>query len=149
MSDHHVVCGHCGGVNRLPQARPALEAKCGKCGARLFEGAPRDVDAAGFERQISRSTVPVLVDIWAPWCGPCKAMAPAYQAAAGQLEPDVRLIKLNSDDNQQVAGRLGIRGIPTMILYDRGKEVARQSGAMTTSQIVQWTRQAVAARKQG
>ncbi len=149
MSDHHVVCSQCGGVNRVPQAKPALEAKCGKCGSRLFEGKPKDVDAGVFERQISRSTVPVLVDIWAPWCGPCKAMAPAYEAAAGQLEPDVRMIKLNSDDQQQVAGRLGIRGIPTMILYDRGKEIARQSGAMTTSQIVQWTRQAVAAGKRG
>jgi len=142
MSDNHVVCSQCGSVNRIPPTKSALAAKCGKCGEQLFDGTPKDVDANVFERQVSRSTVPVLIDIWAPWCGPCKMMAPAYQAAAGQLEPDVRLIKLNSDENQQVAGRLGIRGIPTMILYRDGREVARQSGAMTASQIVQWTRQA-------
>ena len=143
MSDHHVVCSDCGGVNRLPPTKPAMAAKCGKCDARLFDGEPRDVGAEVFERQISRSTIPVLVDVWAPWCGPCRSMAPAYQAAAEQLEPEVRLIKLNSDEQQQIADRLGIRGIPTMILYHGGHEIARQSGAMPASRIVQWTRQAV------
>jgi len=147
MSDHHVVCSHCGGVNRIPSSKPALSAKCGKCGARLFEGNPEDVGAEVFERQVARSTLPVLVDIWAPWCGPCRMMAPAYKDAAKQLEPDVRLIKLNSDENQQIAGRLGIRGIPTMILFRGGREVARQSGAMSAGQIVEWTRQAVARQR--
>ena len=145
MPENHVVCSHCGAVNRIPAARPALSANCGKCSTRLFEGKPADVDAAVFERQVARSSAPVLVDVWAPWCGPCRMMAPAYEAAAKQLEPEVRLIKLNSDEHQQVAGRLGIRGIPTMILYRNGREIARQSGAMTASQIVQWTRQAMAA----
>lgn len=135
-----VVCSKCGGVNRLPPDRDAGEAKCGKCGTRLFSGHPQDVDAAIFDRQITRSGVPVVVDVWAPWCGPCKMMAPAYEAAANELEPLVRLIKLNSDNEQAVATRLGIRGIPTMILFHGGREIARASGAMSASQIVRWVR---------
>lgn len=135
-----VVCSKCGGVNRLPPGRNAMQAKCGKCGAMLFSGHPEDVDGATFDRQIARSSVPVVVDIWAPWCGPCKAMAPAYEAAADELEPHVRLIKLNSDNEEAVAARLGIRGIPTMILFHGGREIARTSGAMAAGQIVRWVR---------
>ncbi|AZO41795.1 thioredoxin TrxC [Mesorhizobium sp. M7D.F.Ca.US.005.01.1.1] len=135
-----VVCSKCGGVNRLPPARNAREAKCGKCGIRLFSGHPEDVDAATFDHQIARSSLPVVVDIWAPWCGPCKMMAPAYEAAANELEPHVRLIKLNSDSEQAIAARLDIRGIPTMILFHGGREIARTSGAMTAGQIVRWVR---------
>ncbi|RWN56126.1 thioredoxin TrxC [Mesorhizobium sp.] len=135
-----VVCGKCGGVNRLPPAGDAGDAKCGKCGSRLFSGHPADVDAQSFDRQVTRSSLPVVVDIWAPWCGPCKMMAPAYEAAANELEPHVRLIKLNSDNEQAVAARLGIRGIPTMILFHGGREVARTSGAMTAGQIARWVR---------
>lgn len=141
MADRLVVCSHCGGVNRLPQARPALDAKCGKCGAKVFSGHPEDVGGAIFDRQVARSSIPVVVDVWAPWCGPCRAMAPAYEAAARELEPNVRLIKLNSDAEQAVAGRLGISGIPTMILFAGGREVARMSGALPAAQIVQWVRQ--------
>ena len=130
MSENLVVCSKCGGVNRLPPSRLAMAGKCGKCGAKLFVGHPEDVAAEIFNRQIARSTVPVLVDVWAPWCGPCRAMAPAYEAAARELEPQVRLIKLNSDAEQAVAAKLGIRGIPTMILFHEGREVARTSGAM-------------------
>ncbi len=135
-----VVCSKCGGVNRLPPARNASDAKCGKCGKRLFSGHPEDVDAEIFNRQITRGSVPVVVDIWAPWCGPCKMMAPAYEAAAMELEPHVRLIKLNSDNEQAVSARLGVRSIPTMILFHGGREVARTSGAMTAGQIVRWVR---------
>jgi thioredoxin 2 len=135
-----VVCGKCGGVNRLPPARNAGDAKCGKCGAKLFSGHPEDVDAQTFDRQIKRSSLPVVVDIWAPWCGPCKMMAPAYESAAKELEPDAVLIKLNSDDAQATSSELGIRSIPTMILFHGGREIARQSGAMTTAQIVRWVR---------
>ncbi|TPK74733.1 thioredoxin TrxC [Mesorhizobium sp. B2-4-15] len=134
------VCSKCGGINRLPAARNAKEAKCGKCGTKLFSGHPEDVDAGLFDRQVARSTLPVLVDVWAPWCGPCKMMAPAYEAAANELEPHVRLIKLNSDNEQAASARLGIRGIPTMILFHGGREVARMSGAMTAGQIVRWVR---------
>jgi len=140
MTETRVVCSKCGGVNRLPPSRSASGAKCGKCGAKLFAGHPEDVGAENFDRQIARGTVPVLVDVWAPWCGPCLVMAPAYEAAARDLEPGVRMIKLNSEAEQGAASRLGIRGIPTMILFLDGREAARTSGAMSAHQIVQWVR---------
>jgi thioredoxin 2 len=135
-----IVCSHCAAVNRLPSGKPAGEGKCGKCREPLFSGHPEDVDAANFDRQVSRGTVPVLVDVWAPWCGPCRMMAPAFEAAARELEPQVRLIKLNSDAEQALSGRLGIRSIPTMILFRGGTEITRTSGALNASQIVGWTR---------
>ncbi len=140
MTENLVVCSKCGTINRLPLSRPALDAKCGRCKAKVFAGHPEDVAAEIFERQIARSSTPVLVDVWAPWCGPCRIMAPAYEAAARELEPQVRLIKLNSDAEQGIASRLGIQGIPTMILFQGDREVARTSGAMSATQIVRWVR---------
>jgi thioredoxin 2 len=140
MDESIVVCSACGGVNRLIQGRQPAAAKCGKCGRKLFSAHPADVDGLIFDRHRTRGTLPLLVDVWAPWCGPCQMMAPAYEAAARELEPDIVLVKLNSDKEQATAAELGIRDIPTMILFRHGKEVARQSGAMSAGQIVRWAR---------
>jgi thioredoxin 2 len=140
MPENLVVCSKCGAINRLPPSRPAAAAKCGNCKTKLFAAHPEDVSGEIFDRQVARTTMPVVVDVWAPWCGPCLAMAPAYEAAAHELEPSVRLIKLNSDAEAAISSRLGIRGIPTMILFHGGKEVARTSGAMSAPQIVRWVR---------
>lgn len=140
MAENLIVCSHCASVNRIAETRPASSAKCGKCGRKIFEAHPQDVDSATFKRHLARTSLPVLVDVWAPWCGPCRMMAPAYQEAAGQLEPFVVLVKLNSDKEQALSAELGIRGIPTMILFQHGQEIGRTSGAMSAGQIVQWVR---------
>lgn len=145
--NRQIVCPHCGGINRVPDDRPAEAARCGKCKEPLFAGKPVDADAAMFQKQTQRSDIPVLVDVWAPWCGPCRMMAPEFEAAAKTLEPDVRLIKLNSEAQPGVAGQLGIRGIPTMLLYANGREVARVSGAMQAREIVSWARSQLGSTK--
>lgn len=141
MSDPlHVVCPHCNTTNRVRQADLALAPDCGSCHAKLFTGKPVNLDAASFERQLARSQVPVLVDFWAPWCGPCRSMAPAFEQAAAQLEPRVRVAKLNTDEAQGIGARLNIRSIPTLALFIGGQEVARQAGAMGAADIVRWTK---------
>ncbi|MDE2199773.1 MAG: thioredoxin TrxC [Rhodospirillales bacterium] len=136
-----LVCPHCGAVNRVPRERPAMAAKCGGCHERLFDGKPAEVDAAGFERHVRSNDIPVLVDVWAPWCGPCKMMAPSFTRAAAALEPQVRLIKLNADTAPEITTRLGVRGIPALFLLQRGRELGQTAGAMDAQTLIRWTRE--------
>lgn len=136
----HVVCPHCHTTNRVAPADLSATPDCGKCHRPLFDGHPVALDEAAFEKHIARSQLPVLVDFWAPWCGPCRMMAPQFEAAAKQLEPHVRLAKVNTEEAQALGARLNIRSIPTLALFVNGREVARQPGAMGAADIVRWTR---------
>jgi thioredoxin 2 len=136
----HVVCPHCHTTNRVAPADLSATPDCGKCHRPLFDGHPVELNEAAFEKHIARSQLPVLVDFWAPWCGPCRMMAPQFEAAARQLEPHVRLAKVNTEDAQALGARLNIRSIPTLALFVNGREVARQPGAMGAADIVRWTR---------
>jgi thioredoxin 2 len=137
----HIVCPHCHTTNRVRVVDLPNAPDCGQCHQPLFNRHPLELDGASFDKHIGRSHVPVLVDFWAPWCGPCRMMAPAYEQAAGLLEPQVRVAKLNTEEAQAIAARFNIRSIPTLALFVGGKEVARQAGAFRTAQdIADWTR---------
>ena len=135
-----VICPHCHAANRLPAGRLADGGTCGKCKARLFTGEPVELGAANFDAHAGRSDIPLLVDFWAPWCGPCRTMAPAFAQAAKQLEQEFRLAKVNTEAEQQLAARFGIRSIPTLALFRNGHEVARQAGAMDAASLMRWVR---------
>jgi thioredoxin 2 len=136
----HIVCPHCQSVNRVPHARLADQPKCGQCHAALFTGHPIALTATDFDLHVSRADIPLVVDFWASWCGPCQMMAPAYEAAAKILEPQVRLAKVNTEEQQALAVRFGISSIPTLIVFRGGREVARQPGALGPKDIVRWVR---------
>jgi thioredoxin 2 len=141
-----LVCPTCFAVNRADPARLA-QAVCGKCGLPLAGGhAPLHLDPASFERFLTRDGLPLLVDFWAPWCGPCRMMAPAFEQAAALLGPGLRLGKVNTEEHQALGARLGVQSIPTLVLFQGGRETARQSGAMPAQQIVAWVRQQLANR---
>jgi thioredoxin 2 len=135
----HLVCPHCNATNRIPAVRLQEAPKCGKCHNPLFGGQPLEVTAATFKKHVEHDEIPLLVDFWAPWCGPCKMMTPAFQQAAAQLEPRVRLLKVNTEAEQQLGAQFNIRSIPTLALFHKGREVARQAGAMGAADIVRWT----------
>ncbi len=133
-----VVCAHCATTNRVPATRLGDGPKCGRCKQPLLPGLPFELTTQSFDRQLAGNDLPLIVDFWAPWCAPCRMMAPAYEQAAAELAPGVRLAKLNTEDEPDVAARFGIRSIPTLIAFRNGREVARQSGAVDLARLLHW-----------
>ena len=134
----HVICSRCLATNRVPEDRLAQGAKCGKCKTPLFQNRPIELNAGNFRKITSSNDLPVLVDFWAPWCGPCKMMAPVFEQAAQQLEPNMLLAKLNTENEQALAAQFGIRSIPTLAIFKNGRVVAQQAGAMDLGSLTRW-----------
>jgi thioredoxin 2 len=142
----HIVCPNCNSVNRIPGEKDARKAICGHCHQPLFAGRPSPVTAAHFATQIERNDIPVIVDFWAEWCGPCKAMAPAYERVASELEPALRFLKVDTEAEPELSARYNIRSIPTLMLFQKGKVLAQQAGAMGAEGLRSWLRQHAAPR---
>jgi thioredoxin 2 len=136
----HIVCPNCGAVNRIPREKRASAAKCGKCHKALFVGHPMPATAQNFAKQIQANDIPVVVDFWAEWCGPCKAMAPAFEKVAAEFEPEMRFLKVDTGAERSLAAQYNIRSIPTLMIFRRGAIVAQQAGAMDSGSLRNWLR---------
>ncbi|MBL6985858.1 MAG: thioredoxin TrxC [Methylobacter sp.] len=143
MTTLHIVCPHCQTINRIPGERLSQHPRCGQCKKPLFTGHSLELTDRNFQKHITRNDIPVVVDFWAAWCGPCKMMSPAYAQAAVTLEPKVRLAKLNTEQEQSIAAQFNIRSIPTLIIFKSGHEIARNSGAMSAQDIVRWVKNSI------
>jgi thioredoxin 2 len=137
----HIVCPHCDSVNRVPKSKPAREAKCGRCHKALFTGSSVPVSTQSFDKHIRRNDIPVVVDFWAAWCGPCKAMAPAYERVAAELEPEIRFLKVDTEAEQELAARYNIRSIPTLMIFQNGTLAAQRAGAVDAQSLRAWLQQ--------
>jgi thioredoxin 2 len=138
-----VACPECHSLVRVPEARRAEHPRCPRCKTEVLTGKPVELDAAGFGAHVERASLPVLVDFWAPWCGPCRMMAPVLERAAAQRATELRVAKVDTEQQPQLAGRFGIRSIPTLILFRQGREIARQSGALDPAALARWLDQAL------
>ena len=137
----HIVCPHCMSMNRVPLSKPAREARCGRCHEALFTGLSMAANSASFDVHIQKNDIPVVVDFWAEWCGPCQAMAPVYERVAAELEPDFRFLKVDTAAEQGLAARYGIRSIPTLMLFKKGAVAAQRAGAGDAQSLRTWLRQ--------
>lgn len=139
MSDSiNVVCPHCLAVNRVPAGKLEAGPKCGKCKSSVLDGVPLDLNTGNYQQYLGRNDLPVVVDFWASWCGPCKMMAPVFSQVAHQMATQVRFAKVSTEQEQGIAGQYGIRSIPTLILFKNGKEISRQAGALDAGSLTQW-----------
>ena len=134
----HIVCPYCDGTNRIPSDKTPNEAKCGRCKKSILDTTPIELSTKNIDQHIKKNDIPVIIDFWAPWCGPCKMMAPNFEQASRNFRARVRFAKVNTEEQQSIAGHFNIRSIPTLILFKDGKEIDRVSGALDANQLTQW-----------
>lgn len=139
MSEYiHIVCPHCNGTNRIPSSKVPQEAKCGRCKKSILDTRPIELTRDNLEQHLQKNDIPVIIDFWAPWCGPCKIMGPNFEKASANFKARVRFAKVNTEDQQSLGAHFNIRSIPTLVLFKNGKEVDRVSGALDASALTQW-----------